>query len=215
MWEVSTGHSAEQPGDAVTFWASNDGLDEPDLFAGHGALLHASPENIARFGLPDAGWTMFGALTQPQSRGRVELTGPDPDQPVRVADNGLSHPDDVRLIMKCLEGMRELGNSAQLRPFFKREVMPGNLRGEDLQAYLRDAALSYCHQVGTARMGRDPLAVVEGSLKVYGIENLRVADGSIMPRITTGNTMAPCVVIGERAAEEIKAQHRLAKSVGE
>ena len=58
-------------------------------------------------------------------------------------------------------------------------------------------------------MGSDPLAVVDGTLKVYGVENLRVVDGSIMPRITTGNTMAPCVVIGERAAEEIKAEHGL------
>jgi choline dehydrogenase len=58
-------------------------------------------------------------------------------------------------------------------------------------------------------MGRDALSVVDGNLKVYGVENLRVADGSIMPRVTTGNTMAPCVVIGERAAEILKARHKL------
>jgi choline dehydrogenase-like flavoprotein len=91
----------------------------------------------------------------------------------------------------------------------KREVMPGDLKGEELVTYLRDSALSFWHQVGTAKMGCDPLAVVDGSLKVYGVENLRVADGSIMPRITTGNTMAPCVVIGERAAEEIKTERQL------
>jgi len=56
-------------------------------------------------------------------------------------------------------------------------------------------------------MGRDPMSVVDGHLKVYGIDNLRVADGSIMPRISTGNTMAPCVVIGERCAELLKADH--------
>lgn len=215
MWEVATGQPAVQPGDAVMFWPSQDGLDVPDLFAPQGALALASPESIARFGLPDACWTMVGAPTHPKSRGTVELTSPDPEQPVRVVENGLSHPDDVRLAVKCVEGMREVGNSAPLRRFFKREVMPGDLKGESLLAYLRDAALTYWHQVGTAKMGSDPLAVVDGSLKVYGIENLRVADGSIMPRITTGNTMAPCVVIGERAAEEIKAEHRLANSVGE
>jgi choline dehydrogenase len=58
-------------------------------------------------------------------------------------------------------------------------------------------------------MGRDPMSVVDGHLKVYGVEGLRVADASIMPRITSGNTMAPCVVIGERAAQFIKAEHRL------
>lgn len=210
MWEVSPCPPADQPGDAVMFWPSRGDLDEPDLFACQGALLLASPENIERFGLPDAGWTMFGALTQPKSRGMVELTSPDPDQPVKVAENGLSHHDDVRLAVKCVEAMREVGNSTLLRRHFRREVMPGDLKGENIAAYVRDAALSYWHQVGTAKMGLDPLAVVDGSLKVHGIENLRVADGSIMPRITTGNTMAPCVVIGERAAEEIKAEHRLA-----
>ena len=58
-------------------------------------------------------------------------------------------------------------------------------------------------------MGRDSMSVVDGKLKVYGIENLRIADGSIMPRVTTGNTMAPCVIIGERAAELLKAAHKL------
>lgn len=210
MWEVSACRSADQPGDVVMFWPSCTDLDKPDLFACQGALPMASPENIARFGLPDSGWTMLGALTDPKSRGWVELTGPDPDQSIRVVENGLSHPDDVRLALKCVEGMREVGNSALLRPFLTREVMPGDLTSEDLLTYLRDAAVSYWHQVGTAKMGTDPLAVVDGGLKVYGIENLRIADGSIMPRITSGNTMAPCAVIGERAAEEIKAKHGLA-----
>jgi choline dehydrogenase len=58
-------------------------------------------------------------------------------------------------------------------------------------------------------MGHDEMSVVDGSLKVYGVERLRIADGSIMPRVTTGNTMAPCVIIGERAADALKAQHRL------
>jgi choline dehydrogenase len=58
-------------------------------------------------------------------------------------------------------------------------------------------------------MGRDSMAVVDANLKVYGIENLRIADGSIMPRVTTGNTMAPCVIIGERAGEILKADHKL------
>ena len=58
-------------------------------------------------------------------------------------------------------------------------------------------------------MGRDSISVVDGKLKVYGIENLRIADGSIMPRVTTGNTMAPCVIIGESAAEVLRGEHKL------
>ncbi len=65
------------------------------------------------------------------------------------------------------------------------------------------------HQTCSAKMGRDSMSVVDGKLKIYGIEDLRIADGSIMPRITTGNTMAPCVVIGERAAQMLKIAHRI------
>ena len=74
---------------------------------------------------------------------------------------------------------------------------------------MRDATETYWHSVGTSRMGRDEMAVVDGNLKVHGIERLRIADGSIMPRITTGNTMAPCVIIGERAAEILRENHAL------
>ncbi len=73
--------------------------------------------------------------------------------------------------------------------------------------FIRRSAVTYWHQTSTAKMGRDSMSVVDHELKVYGIDGLRIADSSIMPRITTGNTMAPCVVIGERAADLIKASH--------
>jgi choline dehydrogenase len=104
---------------------------------------------------------------------------------------------------------REIGNSDALRPFTKREVMPGNLKGAALENFIRDSVVTYHHQTCTAKMGRDSMSVVDGDLKVYGIANLRIADASIMPRVTTGNTMAPCVIIGERAGEILKADHKL------
>jgi len=108
-----------------------------------------------------------------------------------------------------VEISRAIGNSAALRPFTLREVAPGNLQGADLDHFLRDAALTTWHETCTAKMGRDSLSVVNGALQVYGIERLRIADGSIMPRVTTGNTMAPCIIIGERAAELLRAKYRL------
>jgi len=87
--------------------------------------------------------------------------------------------------------------------------MPGNLKGVDLENFIRNAATTYSHETCTAKMGRDAMSVVDGKLKVYGIENLRIADGSIMPRVTTGNTMAPCVIIGERAAEVLRTDRKL------
>jgi choline dehydrogenase len=146
---------------------------------------------------------------RPKSRGHICLTGPDPLDPVQIQANILSHPDDLKAAIAGVELCREIGNSAALRPVAKREVMPGKLKGAELERFVRDAAVSYWHQTGTAKMGQDAMSVVDGSLKVYGIENLRIADGLIMPRVTTGNTMAPCVIIGERAAEILRAEHTL------
>ena len=78
-----------------------------------------------------------------------------------------------------------------------------------MQTFIRDGAISYWHQSGTARMGRDATSVVDSQLRVHGLKNLRIADASIMPRVTTGNTMAACVVIGERAADVLKTAHAL------
>ena len=83
------------------------------------------------------------------------------------------------------------------------------MKGEDLEAYIRDAAVTYWHQSGTARMGQDDMSVVDATLRVYGVSGLRVADGSIMPRVTTGNTQAPCAIIGERAGEMMREDHGL------
>jgi choline dehydrogenase len=83
------------------------------------------------------------------------------------------------------------------------------MKGKSLETFVRDSVVTYWHQTCTSKMGRDSMSVVDGKLNVYGIDNLRIADGSIMPRVTTGNTMAPCVVIGERAAEMLKIAHRI------
>jgi choline dehydrogenase len=128
---------------------------------------------------------------------------------VRIGANTLADPDDVRKAIACVQWCRETANSAPLRPYVKREAMPGNLRGAELEEFVRDAATTFLHQVGTAKMGRDAMSVVDGDLKVHGTENLRVADGSIMPQITATNTMAPCVVIGDRAAQILKKVHRI------
>jgi choline dehydrogenase len=108
-----------------------------------------------------------------------------------------------------VEQLREVANSVPLRRFVKRGVMPGNVKGREVESFVRDAATTYWHQTCTAKMGRDEMSVVDSRLKVYGVDNLRIADGSIMPRITSGNTMAPCVIIGERAAEILRRRHNL------
>src|ERR1700722_13014976 len=109
--------------------------------------------------------------------------------------------------MHAVQLCREIGNSPALRPFARRELMPGPLDAADMEQWLRGASGTYFHQTCTAKMGRDAMSVVDGSLRVYGVQGLRIADGSVMPAITTGNTMAPCVMIGERAADLLLIAH--------
>jgi choline dehydrogenase-like flavoprotein len=198
--------------EATFFWKSNPSLDTPDLQACQIEAPVCSVETGARFNPPPASWTMYGSVVRPKSRGQIRLTGPNPDDPVQIESNALSHPDDLKATVACVELCREIGNSAALRPFTKREVMPGNLRGTALEDFIRDETSTYHHQTCTAKMGRDSMSVVDGQLKVYAIENLRIADGSIMPRVPTGNAMAACIVIGERAAETLRNEHRLETS---
>jgi choline dehydrogenase len=210
VWEFPENVQSSVQVGAALFWDSGCAdVDGPDLFTCLGPFPKSTPENVAKYGLPENSWCLFGSPTHPKSRGRLRLSGPDPADPIRIEANALSHPDDVKTAIACIETLRAIGNSAELRPFAAREVMPGDLSGAELETYLRNAVTTYWHESGTAKMGRDAMSVVDGHLNVYGIENLRVADASIMPRITSANTMAPCVIIGERAAQFIKAEHRL------
>ncbi|WP_082969061.1 GMC family oxidoreductase [Mycobacterium sp. E2699] len=210
VWEFPENIQGSTQVGATMFWDSGAAdAQGPDLFACSGPFPKATAENAAEYGLPQNSWVLFGSPAHPYSRGRLRLSGPDPTDPIRIEANALADPEDLKTAIACVETLREIGNSPELRPFVVREVMPGDLRGAELETYLRDAVTTYWHECGTAKMGRDPMSVVDGHLKVYGIEGLRVADASIMPRISTANTMAPCVVIGERAAQFIQAAHRI------
>jgi choline dehydrogenase len=194
---------------AVSFWKSNSSLDTPDIQQLIAEVPIPSAETAARFNPPANSWTMAGVGVRPKSRGQLRLTGPNPLDPIQIEANMLSHPDDLKAAIACVQLCREIGNSLALKPYAKREVMPGNLKGAELEDFVRDATITTWHQTCTAKMGRDAMSVVDANLKVYGIENLRIADGSIMPRVTTGNTMAPCVIIGERAGEILRAEHKI------
>jgi choline dehydrogenase len=195
--------------EATCFWKTDPSVESPDLQVTHAEVPITTTETAARFNPPATCWTVLGGVLRPKSRGRVRLTGPTPNDPVLIESNLLLHPEDMKTAIACVELCREVGNSAPLAPFRKREVMPGNLKGPELEDFIRDAAISYWHETCTAKMGVDSMSVVDSQLRVYGAENLRIADGSIMPRVTTGNTMAPCIIIGERAGEILKGHHNL------
>jgi choline dehydrogenase len=206
VWECSEPLPPDVAPDAVLFWKSDSRLASPDFQILQGVL---SVEDAAKLGMPVSGWTLLGNVVQPKSRGHIRLTGPDRDDPIQIEANLLCEPDDRKALLECVKLCREIGNLDVLRPFLKQEVLPGKLKQTTLEDYVRDTAISFWHQTSTARMGREGMSVVDGNLKVYGVDNLRIADGSVMPRVTTGNTMAPCVIIGERAAEIIRNQHQI------
>jgi choline dehydrogenase len=165
-------------GEATFFWKSSPDCETPDLQTCQAELPICSAETAARFNPPASSLTLLGGVVRPKSRGRICLTGPHPEDPIQIQANTLSRRDDLKAAIACVELCREIGNSTPLRPYTKREVMPGALRGDALEEFIRQAATTYFHQTCTAKMGRDSMAVVDGRLQVYGIKNLRIADGS-------------------------------------
>ncbi|MHC2087123.1 GMC family oxidoreductase [Methylobacterium sp. CM6244] len=194
--------------EATLYWKSRPELDAPDVLFCQVEFPVPSERTAAR-GVPAHGWTMFAGLAHPASRGRLRLTSADPSVPMAIEANMMSEPADMATALRCVDLCRQLGNAHAFRPFVRDEAMPGDLKGDAREDFVRDAAVTYWHQSCTAKMGRDAMSVVDASLKVYGIESLRIADASVMPRVTTGNTQAPCAIIGERAAQMIHQAHGL------
>jgi choline dehydrogenase len=211
VWEYRTPEAPRNNSAEFTFFCkSAAGLPTPDLQPVLEERAFGSELSSREYSLPAdpaAAWTLAPGLVRPTSRGHIALTGKHPDDPVKVHANFLSEQRDVAALLHAVAICREIGNSPVLREFAKREIMPGPLDAAAMQRWLRSASGTYFHQTCTAKMGRDPMSVVDGSLRVYGVQGLRIADGSVMPDITTGNTMAPCVLIGERAAELAMREH--------
>jgi choline dehydrogenase len=190
---------------ASGFLKSQAGLTTPDLNLVQIELPYASDVVARQFSPPPTSWALCAGLVAPKSRGAVRLRSANPaDRPI-VDARFLSHPDDVKALAYGIEVCREIGNSPAMRDFAKREVAPGKkLTGQAMEDFVRNGATTYFHQAGTCRMGRDPQAVVDSRLRVKGVQNLRIADSSIMPRIASVATMASCALIGERMAEMLR-----------
>jgi choline dehydrogenase len=189
--------------EANLFAKSDQGLDTPDLHIWSIEAPYVS-EVTSKHAVPNA-WSINPGLVRPHSRGYLRLRSGSPDELPEIHANLLADSRDLVALRKGMEITRQLGNSAAMKPFVKREILPGDVKGEALDNLIRDGALSMNHATGTAKMGQDEGSVVDANLQVYGVKRLRVADGSIMPTITTGNTQAPCVIIGERMAEILRA----------
>ena len=143
---------------------------------------------------------------RPRSRGEIRLASSDPFQPPLIDPNYLADPYDVRVLIECVRWGRRLMRAPSLAKYAGAERFPGKdiVSDADLEAYIRRNVQTDYHPVGACKMGSDSLAVVDNQLKVRGVEGLRVADSSIMPSIISGNTNAPTIVIGAKAADLIR-----------
>ena len=144
----------------------------------------------------------------PESRGTITLRSADPAEPPRIQPNYLESDADRETMVAGVRIVRDIMGRPALAAYRGRELAPGEAvrTGEDVVAWLRSAAMTTFHPVGTCKMGIDPMAVVDARLKVHGIEGLRVADASVMPVITSGNTNAPAIMIGEKAAGFVRGE---------
>ena len=151
------------------------------------------------------GMTIEAAYLQPASRGTVTLASADPLAPPRVDPRYCTEAKDVDLLIAAVRRCREIMQAPAFRSFVAGEILPGaDLRSDgELANYVRDRGVPGHHLVGTCKMGTDASAVVDPDLRVRGLEALRVVDASIMPRITSGSTQAPAMMIGEMGAERI------------
>jgi choline dehydrogenase len=152
---------------------------------------------------PANGFTMLGGMIRPVSRGTIRLSGPSAEDPLLIDPNVLACEADLDALVAAIELVRRIGAGDALSAWGARELYPGPAvaTADAVRQYACDTAITYHHQVGTCKMGTDEAAVVDPLLCVRGVEGLRVADASVMPTVTTGNTNAPSIMIGERVAE--------------
>src|SRR5262249_18148572 len=166
---------------ATFFWKSDPSLVTPDLQPILAEVPFYTPET-AYFSPPADSWSMLAGLVRPRRRGYLRVAGPNPTDTIEIVANTLAGSADMKALIRAIELCREIGNSSAMSPFAKREVMPGNQTAGELESFARNAVSNFWHQACTAKMGRDEMSVVDSQLRVYGIDCLRIADASIMPR---------------------------------
>lgn len=187
--------------EAQMFWKSNNQRIGPDL---QPLFMHL-PYYAPGFEGPENAYTLAAGIVRPVSRGYMKLASADPSKPPILDPNYLAEQADADGLLAAVKICRELGQTQAFNDWNAGEIYPGPERQTDTQIieYIRQAAGTYHHQVGTCKMGIDSMSVVNPQLQVYGVEGLRIADASIMPAVTSGNTNAPSIMIGEKAAAMI------------
>ncbi|MEH2500932.1 choline dehydrogenase-like flavoprotein [Bradyrhizobium sp. AZCC 1678] len=189
------------------FLKTRPDLDIPDIQLHFGMAL---ADDHGRKRHRGTGFTCHVCLLRPKSRGSVSLGSADPFAAPAIDPNFFGEADDLETMVAGFKTTRRLMETPALRALQKKEMFTAGVHSDDdIRNLLRERVDTVYHPVGSAKMGvNDPMAVVDPKLKVYGVEGLRVVDASVMPTPIGGNTNAPTIMIGEKAADMIKAEMR-------
>jgi choline dehydrogenase-like flavoprotein len=185
------------------FWKSRPDVEAPDV---QFHFVPAMLEDHGRTKLKGHGYSIHACVLRPESRGTVRLSSPDAANGPLIDPNFLSDARDMDVLRAGVRLIDRIVQTAPLADYVGEDRHPVDYADDAaLDAMIRNRADTVYHPVGTCRMGSDAEAVVDPTLKVNGVDGLWVADASIMPRLVTGNTNAPSIMIGERAADFVKA----------
>ncbi len=199
---------ATAPSHVYVFWKSFEGLDQPDLQC---VFTPGSYKPGKTYILDDYPGVSAGSWQhRPESSGFVRARSTNPWEDPEIQPNYLADENDRRVHIAGLRMMRRLLNSPELAPFLEGETLPGRdvQTDDEFLDFARNNGVTTYHLIGTAKMGPadDPMAVVDDRLRLHGMDGLRVVDASIMPSMTSANTMATTMMIAERAADFIRAE---------
>jgi choline dehydrogenase-like flavoprotein len=185
------------------FVRTRDWLETPDALLGWVPILYEPGYKVSR----QAGVTCYAHAMRPESAGSIHVTAADARTPPAINFNFLSAPPDAEITIQAVRIARAIMTAPAMAALGTRELLPGPERAtdEELLAWVKEAGETTYHPVGTCKMGADPMAVVDERLRVQGLSGLRVADASIMPTQVSGNTNAPSIMIGEKAADMVLA----------
>lgn len=191
-------HPAAQAG---VFFRTGDAVARPDAQV-HFAPAASEPDSKGNL-KTTPGTTATVCYLRPESRGSVHIKSPDPEKAPAIRANYLDTENDRQAMIAAVRRVRDIFQAPALDSYRGEEFKPGPLARSDEQIleYIRAEAESVYHPVGTCKMGQDDMAVVDERLRVHGVQGLRVADASIMPTVTSGNTNAPAVMIAEKCAD--------------
>jgi choline dehydrogenase len=197
-------------GYAGAFLRSRPGVDRPDIQL---YLINFSTDRMGTGLHPYPGFTVSMSPLRPESRGRVRIRSGDPAEAPAIQYNYLDTEGDRRVVIDGLKQVRALVRARALRPFVLGEQAPGHevVSDEDWLDYARSVGGTVYHPTSTCRMGQDRLAVVDERLRVRGATGLRVVDASIMPNVVSGNSNAAAIMIGEKGADLILEDARVAR----